>query len=196
MTLIQVACGALAAFTYGSFIWGFFGVFVKKGQPSPKLNLLSVLALVAAISQTGAIVSSANVAGATVLPGVVLYLGSLSLFFWTARTVKAQPLSLAFSPDVPEHLHAAGPYRWVRHPFYSSYLLAYVAGWVLCREHWLLAVIAVMTWVYVDAARTEERKFASSQLADGYQHYRDGTGMFLPRVKRAEGRPSGASARE
>lgn len=182
LTLTRIACGVLAATTYGAFIWGFFGVFVRKGSPSPKLRLLSVLAGLAALAQTGAILLSEVVEGLTVLPGVGLYLGALALFFWTAQTVQHQRPSLAFSPDLPEYLHDVGPYRWVRHPFYSSYLLSYVAGWVLSRHHGLLLVIAIMTWVYFDAARTEERKFAQSALAAGYQQYRARTGMFFPRL--------------
>ncbi len=73
-----------------------------------------------------------------------------------------------------------GPYRFVRHPFYCSYLLAWAAGFVATAQTWLLPTVAVMLVIYVRAAKLEEEKFTRSPLAGTYERYRSRTGLFLP----------------
>ncbi|MNC97641.1 hypothetical protein D3C83_153610 [compost metagenome] len=70
----------------------------------------------------------------------------------------------------------------MRHPFYASYLLYWLAGAVAIREAWLVPAFAVIVVLYVLAARTEERKFARSAVCDAYDAYRRKTGMFVPRL--------------
>lgn len=109
-----------------------------------------------------------------------LYGTSLGLFIWAARTTWHERLTLAFAVDLPTHLVTGGPYRFVRHPFYTSYLLAWVAGVPATGEPALLVTVLVMGSLYVRAARQEERKFAGSALRTEHRAYRARTGMFVP----------------
>ena len=58
----------------------------------------------------------------------LLYAVSLVIFWWTTKVTRDRRLSVAFSADKPHHLLKRGPYRFVRHPFYASYGLFWLAG--------------------------------------------------------------------
>jgi protein-S-isoprenylcysteine O-methyltransferase Ste14 len=66
-----------------------------------------------------------------------------------------------------------GPYRFVRHPFYCSYLLTWA-------EFRLLPTVTIMLIIYTRAAKLEEEKFTRSSLAETYKSCRTRTGLFLP----------------
>ncbi len=122
--------------------------------------------------------------------GCLLFAVSAGLWGWTLATTRTMPPTLAFTGDEPRFMLNAGPYRWVRHPFYSAYLLFWtgtaaatpgLSGW---------AAVLILGAVYVVAARHEEGKFARSALADRYAAYAARTGMFLPWRRIEPGRSS------
>lgn len=108
---------------------------------------------------------------------------SLALFWWAIRTNLRRPLSFAFSDDLPEHLVCEGPYRRIRHPFYTAYLLSWLVTPVATAEPLMLLPFAVMAVIYTAAARVEERKFEATGLGQAYGRYRGVAGMFWPRVR-------------
>jgi protein-S-isoprenylcysteine O-methyltransferase Ste14 len=116
-----------------------------------------------------------------VVAGVVCYLVANSLF-WSALAAhgKAHP-AFAFINVAPSALTTAGPYRLVRHPIYSAYLLAWLAGAVISAQPALLATFACMAVFYTLAARQEERNILASDLGTAYCEYRQRTGMFFPK---------------
>ncbi len=107
--------------------------------------------------------------------------GALALFLWAAWTNRARKLGLAFAGALPAHLQTRGPYAWVRHPFYASYLLAFAGGAVAAWTPWLLPAAAAGAVTYWRAAREEERAFAATPLAAAYRAYARRVGMFAPR---------------
>jgi protein-S-isoprenylcysteine O-methyltransferase Ste14 len=173
----------LAAATFIIFMWGVWGVFVAKGEPLRRLTLLKAAAVVSAIAESWAIAVSASVTPVRFLAGSAFFIASLGLFALAVRATRRFRFSLAFSPDLPTRLLRDGPYRWIRHPFYTAYLLAYLAGLVMSANPWLWLVVLGMGWIYLDAARFEERKFAASALAAEHAKYRAEVGMFLPRLR-------------
>lgn len=112
--------------------------------------------------------------------GITLYAMSLALFWWTVRTLGKGGLGLFFETSGPNRLVVAGPYRWIRHPFYTSYSLCWVAGVVATGAPWLVVTTIAAVAVYWRAARREEREFLASPYAAAYQRYQNQTGMFLP----------------
>lgn len=110
----------------------------------------------------------------------LIYVFSLALFWWALLTNRNKPLSAVFSLDAPVHLVQQGPYRVIRHPFYSAYLLSWLAGVVATGRLWLMLTVAIMIVLYYRAARYEESKFAASALGASYRWYRSRTGLFLP----------------
>lgn len=106
---------------------------------------------------------------------------AVMLFLWATWTNRARKLALAFAGKPPEHVQTRGPYRLVRHPFYTSYLLAFLGGGLAAGTLWLVPAIAAGIVTYWRAARAEERAFAQSALAEAYRRYASRVGMFLPR---------------
>lgn len=114
--------------------------------------------------------------------GFLIECASLLLFVRTMRASREARLKLAFDPGHPHSVVRGGPYRFVRHPFYTSYLLFWL-GWAIATwSPWSVLSLALMCAIYVLAARGEERKFANSPMAADYAAYRRTTGMFWPRL--------------
>ncbi len=132
--------------------------------------------------------------GRTAAAGAALAL-SLALFLSAAWANRARKLALAFAPRAPEHLQTRGPYRLVRHPFYASYLLAFVGGAIAAGSAWLAPAVLAGALTYWTAARQEEAAFEASPLRDAYRRYARRVGMFLPRPPRRADEGSGFTAR-
>lgn len=108
------------------------------------------------------------------------YAEGLTLFWWTVRTHRRRPPSLAYSLDTPEHLVQRGPYAMIRHPFYAAYMLFWTGGFIASLRWTSLAPALALFASYELSARQEERKFAASELAEEYARYTARTGRYLP----------------
>lgn len=110
---------------------------------------------------------------------------SLSLYEWARRTIWGRRFGLGWGDHVPEALCDVGPYRYIRHPIYVSYVLAFLAQ-LTALPHWITAAVFLINIVlFVLVARHDERVIATSALAADYAAYRERTGMFVPRLSRA-----------
>lgn len=116
------------------------------------------------------------------VPAAIILIVSLWLFSATVRINSSRPLSLAYSKDMPLHLQRSGPYRWVRHPFYSSYLLCMFGAAVAIHSPWALLLVLAGFAIYFHAARFEEKKFEARDLCSEYARFKAEVGMFLPRL--------------
>ncbi len=68
------------------------------------------------------------------LGGFVLALSSVLLYEWSRRTVVDRNFYVGLSGEVPPAVCETGPYRYVRHPFYLSYMTHLgLAGAILKR---------------------------------------------------------------
>ena len=78
----------------------------------------------------------------------------------------------------------SGPYRWVRHPTYSAFLLLGV-GFLLLSADWLVdgAWLAGTALVLASRLRPEE-SMLEEQFGAAYTAYRDRTGRLWPRLLR------------
>ena len=176
LLLLLVAC-------LSSFAWALRRHFVCQ-QLSLFMRLTAVAGLIVGILQMMAMSLATSVRTMQFAFGVTLYAVSFAIFWWTIRVTRGRRLSVAFSTDQPRHLLKTGPYRFVRHPFYASYSLFWVAGFIAVPRWYVLPGIAAMLMLYFSAARMEEAKFANSALSESYEYYRSQTGMFLPRFRK------------
>lgn len=119
-------------------------------------------------------------------PASALLGACLILFFHTASLIRKNKLSIVFSEDSPEFHLARGPYQFVRHPFYTSYIFSYLALALVAQQGLVTLACASMLATYYTAARFEERKFLSSKLRPSYEAYMRTTGMFLPKILKTD----------
>ena len=73
-------------------------------------------------------------------------------------------------------------YRWVAHPLYSGFFLAFWATPQMSYGHLLLA--GGMSLFMLIAIQLEERDLADF-FGDAYRRYRSGVGMLIPRLRRS-----------
>ena len=104
---------------------------------------------------------------ATSLPAVVLSAASIALWHQDS--------------DQPEHIVTYGAYRWIRHPFYASFILAFLAAVVFFPD-WVTLGSLCYAWAALNlTARREERRLAGSAFGLQYRQYVGRTGRFFPR---------------
>ncbi|MDX2155736.1 MAG: isoprenylcysteine carboxylmethyltransferase family protein [Hyphomicrobiaceae bacterium] len=116
---------------------------------------------------------------------LALQVAALLLFMGARHASRTADLKLLFDPSEPHGLVQSGPYRYIRHPFYASYLL-YWSGCALATLHpFNIAYAAMLVPLLALGALTEERKFARSPLRNAYADYRRRAGLFWPRLLKA-----------
>lgn len=115
---------------------------------------------------------------------IVLSAASVAIIAYTLGTHE-RPLNLWHqASDTPQHLVTRGAYGRVRHPFYTSFLLALIAALLLC-PHPVTAFTLLYGIVQLTVtARKEELNFRASALGEDYARYMQTTGRFFPRLRR------------
>jgi protein-S-isoprenylcysteine O-methyltransferase Ste14 len=113
------------------------------------------------------------------LPGALLAVLSIALYEWTRRTVRGRSFYIGLAGEVSDGVCDEGPYRYLRHPFYLSYLVAF-AGMAIAVPTVVAAVVFALNVVlFVYMARDDERTLARSPLAAAYGAYKARTGVLL-----------------
>lgn len=115
----------------------------------------------------------------TALAGFAL----VHLIFWSALATHGRNRpAFAFLPDAPESLKTTGPYRLIRHPIYSAYLLGWLCTALATGWWWPFVFPAFMAVIYWRAARAEESAILAGPLGEQYREYLKRTGMFVPKL--------------
>lgn len=182
LSLLPLVLLYLAVF--GLFGWGLACYFkpVPGAVRPPGLRLIKAGGLAGVAVQLVGLCRVPAESPATVAAAMLL-LGLAAVIFGAARRAhRDERPGLAFTSAVPAQLVVAGPYRWVRHPFYLSYLLGWTGGAVAAPQPWGTLPVPVMAALYYAAARDEERRLLASPLGDAYRRYQAASGMFLPRL--------------
>ena len=110
-----------------------------------------------------------------------ILVASIALYEWARATIWGRRFGIGWGEHVPEELCTTGPYRFIRHPIYLAYMLAWLAA-LVALPHWLTAtLLAAMIVLFTHAALTDEARIAASPIAAGYAGYRERAGMFWPR---------------
>ncbi len=112
---------------------------------------------------------------------ITLSTSSLTLIGLTVGSHRT-PLSLWHQrDDAPVNIVQHGAYRWIRHPFYTAFLLAFVATWVLLPGIWTGATLVYGFLILNFTAAAEEKRLLKSEFGDEYAAYLKRTGRFWPR---------------
>lgn len=114
-----------------------------------------------------------------ILFAAICYLCSIAIFWWAIFTAKE--LDFAFSNRVGS-IVTTGPFRFVRHPFYLSYVLAWIGNSLLFNSLILWITLFYLMTFYFLSAKKEEKVILKSVYSKEYEQYIQEVGMFLPRV--------------
>jgi protein-S-isoprenylcysteine O-methyltransferase Ste14 len=108
---------------------------------------------------------------------LLAYCASLLLFGWTVSASSGKGLIPVHGKREPTQLLVKGPYRYVRHPFYASYILYHAGNALATRSVVPWTFFALIFALYLHAAWREERSLSASAA---YRVYRRKVGMFIP----------------
>ena len=114
--------------------------------------------------------------------GIVMYVLAALLFLSALESARRVQLPRTLVDDpMPAALLTTGPFAFVRHPFYISYSLAWLAAPVANHGSMITVFGLVAIATYVVAARREERQL-EAHFGDAYRAYRAKTGLLLPSI--------------
>jgi protein-S-isoprenylcysteine O-methyltransferase Ste14 len=116
--------------------------------------------------------------------GCLLALSSVMLYEWSRRTVLELNFHIGLAGEVPALVCDTGPYRYVRHPFYLGYMVAFLAVAVAFPSLIVCGVCLLNIGLFVYMAFDDERVLLGSALGADYCLYRGRVGMFVPRFKK------------
>lgn len=177
---IDVVVTLIGLGVVSAYIWSVGGHFSSPSTPrgawmiSAAVTLSTLLLLWLTWSEDQPAVAQAV--------GILIEALSIALFVAAIRASRRAKLRFAFDPTHPHGLVDSGPYRFVRHPFYVSYLLFWIGWSVAVWSPWVIVIPIVFLGLYFAAARMEERNFAASPLASEYDAYKRRVGFFVPRL--------------
>jgi protein-S-isoprenylcysteine O-methyltransferase Ste14 len=109
---------------------------------------------------------------------------SIGLYEWARQVIWGRQFSIAWSGRVPDSVCNSGPYLYIRHPIYASYMLAFLAAFLAVPSFVLLGCVVFNTALFAHAAFSDERSLENSVLREEYARYRAATRMFFPRILR------------
>jgi protein-S-isoprenylcysteine O-methyltransferase Ste14 len=184
MTYLRLFSFSLAVIAFGSFGWAAACFFRLPDRESRKARgMASVLVWPSIFIETIGILLFANSRGLISL-SILLFTVSLVVFWASVYFSKDHPPSFAFSRETPTRLLRSGIYKSIRHPIYTAYSLAWLAGPVATAKWWMFTIFLVMAMIYYKAARLEEMSFRDSSFGREYEQYRTVAGMFFPKLPR------------
>jgi len=127
------------------------------------------------------------------IAGLLFQIAAAILFNWARKATLSNRFTAAFDTDEPKFLFKDGPYRFVRHPFYVSYVLFWFGSSLAVNSLILWLLFIVLITIYVIAALLEEKKFQKSPFAGDYAVYTKMTGFLFPKFSAftRQGRPEG-----
>jgi protein-S-isoprenylcysteine O-methyltransferase Ste14 len=113
--------------------------------------------------------------------GIILWLAGGGLALWSERN-----LGRFTRPEIEvladHRLITTGPYRWMRHPLYTAFLMLSAGVALLLLNALLIVLFFVACGIAQRRAVLEEALLGSEKgFGDAYARYMEHTGRFLPR---------------
>ncbi len=115
------------------------------------------------------------------LTGGPLGLVGLALFYWVFQFLGGNVTPTART-RAQHTLVTSGPYRWVRHPMYSSGAVLFGA-YSLLTANWFVAAMCAIALVLLVVRVPAEEANLIDRFGGAYRDYMRRTGRFLPRPR-------------
>ena len=112
------------------------------------------------------------------LAAAVLAVAGLALATWALWAYPPGSFNIRPTPRTDGHVVQRGPYRWIRHPMYSSIGLCGLACACAAQQVWVWLTLVALLVVLLTKALLEERWMTQQHTA--YAGYQARTKRFLP----------------
>jgi protein-S-isoprenylcysteine O-methyltransferase Ste14 len=161
---------------------------LKKREEGLASKLASLLGIAGFLTMIAYVVNPAWLSWASLpLPvwvrwaGVGLAITGFMLLQWAQNTL-ASSWSDAPRMMKEQKLITSGPYRWIRHPIYSAFLLI-LGSTLLISANWLIGLCWLgMTIIEIISRIGFEESLMIEYFGDQYRTYMKQTGRLLPRL--------------
>ncbi|WP_099868129.1 methyltransferase family protein [Pararhizobium haloflavum] len=178
--LLDIVVTLVSLFVIGQFVWAMRFHFVTDRMPIGA-KVISAVGIITIALFIYLQFTRVQPLGAQ-LAGLAIEIVASLLFVAAIRASREAQLYYVFEGQKPRSILKSGPYGYIRHPFYTSYLLQW-AGWAIATWAPVAIVpVAILVFIYAKAAIGEERNIADSSLAGDYADYRRRAGFFWPRL--------------
>ena len=179
---LVLAGSAVAAATF--FAVGLTGYFERTPRPMCVL-IVHYTSMVLAILQTAGVIFLRPRSDVFASVGIAMFTLSIALYLAAIEAAQRTRLQRSFiDHPLPDRLITDGPFRWVRHPFGTGYLLGALAAPIAIDDLRMIAIALPLVAATLYAAIREERVWLASRQGDEYRAYQKRTGMFIPFVGR------------
>lgn len=165
---------------FGSYAYGLSSFSERIPQKEAGFTAISVAGAVFMTFHGVCLFFFPSSGGGSELAGLSLYGGALALFWWAVKVSRRQPLELAYADEDPDYLVISGPYQYIRHPFYSAYMMIWLAGVFASGQWMLLPTAGIMLLLYIREAGLEEGRFERSGMREVFLRYKARSGGFFP----------------
>jgi protein-S-isoprenylcysteine O-methyltransferase Ste14 len=110
--------------------------------------------------------------GACVVPSV----------HWVLSALGSNVSETILTKDRHELVTSAGPYRWIRHPLYTTGIALFVALGLMAANWFILAMASIALMAIRSVVVPREERELVARFGSGYEEYRRRTGAMTPRV--------------
>lgn len=114
--------------------------------------------------------------------GMLLNIASFCLISYTLGTHRIPVALWHQKDDAPKSIVTYGAYKVIRHPFYASFLMAFLAAFLYAPQIGTLAALVAGFLILNGTAAREERRLSASEFGEEYKAYIGRTGRFFPRL--------------
>lgn len=112
---------------------------------------------------------------------VLVSAASIGLISYTLGTHKI-PIALWHQEnDKPQSIVTFGAYKHVRHPFYASFILAFISAFIYAPQLATISCLVYGSLILNMTAAREEKRLCQSDFGEEYMRYMQNTGRFLPK---------------
>lgn len=115
--------------------------------------------------------------------GAAMMIGTIPMVVWVMRSIGRNISETVLTKERHE-LVTTGPYRWVRHPLYSSGLTMLLGLALLTANVFIAALVLVVWFMIVTVIIPREENALVDLFGLSYESYKSRTGRLLPVLHR------------
>lgn len=180
-TILEWALAGAGAITLIVFAVALQNFFVQPAVLTRGQRFFQDLSVVVGVTHGLALLVLDSAGDAWAGIGIAMYVVSLALFLAAIEAARRVPMTRTFVYDPKcSTILTGGPYRFVRHPIYLSYSLAWSAAPVATHNVFLALTAVGMISCYLASARAEERILASGPRGTEYAAWQQRTWRVIP----------------
>jgi protein-S-isoprenylcysteine O-methyltransferase Ste14 len=117
--------------------------------------------------------------------GAALGAGVVPAVHWVLTALGSNVSETVLTKDRHELVTGAGPYRWIRHPLYTTGIALFVAIGLMAANWLILGMAAIALIAIRTVVVPREERALIARFGAGYEEYRRRTGAMMPRVRSA-----------